>query len=85
MALPFTRTVELPRARGSGGRIDTVVSLHVFKKIEIRGLCGPGGVLAAHPDECAGEVRRAGRRGFVGKDAGVENVRHPLPFEAVDG
>src|SRR3954469_17258258 len=75
--------VELSEARGSGGRIDTVVPLHVFEKVEIRGPCRPSGVLAAHSDERAGEVRRAGRRGFVGKDAGVENVRHPLPVDAV--
>src|SRR4051812_21132756 len=84
MALPSTSTGELASARGSGGRIDTIVALDVFEEFEIRGLCGPGGVLAAHPDECAREVRRAGRRGFVGQDAGIENVRHPLPFEAVE-
>src|SRR5437868_4499803 len=44
-----------------------------------------GEILAGHANKCPGEIGSAGSGGFVGEDAGVEELWKPLPmFRALD-
>ena len=62
-----------------GKWIHAIASFAVFKKVKVGRARRSRHVLARHSHKCAGEIRRAGSAGFVGKDAGVELLRQPAP------
>src|SRR6185437_8863654 len=47
-------------------------------------MSGSRQILAAHSCECSGEIRIAGRTGFVGKDRRIELLRQSLPLAVAD-
>src|SRR5688572_2450451 len=72
------------RTAGLGGDISNVVPLPVLEPIEVcRQRCA-GKVLTCHTHERAGEVGQAWCRGFVGENAGIEQLRQPLPRGSAD-
>src|SRR6185295_9459855 len=61
-------------------RREPIVALAILEPVEVRRQRRPRHVLARHADERAGEVGRAGRRGFIREDAGVEELGQPGPL-----